>query len=193
MSVEKVERCPQNAHFSFLNCLAQVRERKPEVIIKYQTSCSCLKCVKQGLTRESGMSGWGGASSCNMILTQPTTCTLNKLPTELRCRNFVNKHRLSITYRRQTCKNVCASCVYPNWASILGTTFGGWVYYNMLFARLQGPNCHLPMVVVVLLVHDYSRKLQCLQWLNKICFFKVSFPPSPWSNSHLFSDFYDVS
>ena len=32
--------------------------------------------------------------------------TLNKLPTELRRRNLVNKQR----HRRQTCKNVCALC-----------------------------------------------------------------------------------
>ncbi len=40
--------------------------------------------------------------------------TLNKLLTELRCRNSVNKHRLSITNRCETCKNVYAMCIYFN-------------------------------------------------------------------------------
>ena len=39
---------------------------------------------------------------------------------------FVNKHRLSITNRRQTCKNVCEMCMYSNWASTLHTTGAGW-------------------------------------------------------------------
>ena len=55
-------------------------------------------------------------------------CTLNKLPTELRCRNLVNKNRLSIQIGRQRCKNVCAICgIYSNWAFILHTTVAGWV------------------------------------------------------------------
>ena len=40
--------------------------------------------------------------------------TLNKLPTELRSRNFVNKHRLSIQSRCQTYENVYAMCMYSN-------------------------------------------------------------------------------
>ena len=48
--------------------------------------------------------------------------TLNKLPTELRCRIFFNKHRLSVQIVAKRakacmqCKNVYASC----------TTVGGW-------------------------------------------------------------------
>ncbi len=54
--------------------------------------------------------------------------TLNKLPTELRCIKFVNKHRLSMRINwHQTCKDVYATCTYSNWASILHTTVGGWV------------------------------------------------------------------
>ncbi len=40
--------------------------------------------------------------------------TLNELPTELRCRNFDYKHRLSIQIDVQTCKNVCAMRTYSN-------------------------------------------------------------------------------
>ncbi len=51
---------------------------------------------------------------------------LNRLPPELRCRNSVNEHRLSIQSRRQACKYVHAMCTYSNWASILHATIGGW-------------------------------------------------------------------
>ncbi len=44
--------------------------------------------------------------------------TLNKVPIELRCRNFVNHHRLSICVY---------STMYSNWSSILHTPVGGWV------------------------------------------------------------------
>ena len=49
--------------------------------------------------------------------------TLNKLPPELRCRNFEH------TNRRQMCKNVYATWTYSNWASILHSTVGGWVFF----------------------------------------------------------------
>ena len=53
--------------------------------------------------------------------------TLNKLPPELRRRNFADKHRLSVASRCQTCRNVYATCTYSDWASILhATTVGGW-------------------------------------------------------------------
>ena len=52
--------------------------------------------------------------------------TLNKLPTELRYGSFVNKRRLEHTNRRQTCRNVCATCTYSDWASTLHATVGGW-------------------------------------------------------------------
>ncbi len=53
--------------------------------------------------------------------------TLHKLPTELRCRNFVTKHRLSIQICAKRAKNVCATCICTNGASIFHTTVGGWV------------------------------------------------------------------
>ncbi len=43
--------------------------------------------------------------------TQPTAHTLNKLPPELRCRNFVNKHRLSIQISTKRAKT-CTQCVH---------------------------------------------------------------------------------
>ena len=48
--------------------------------------------------------------------------TLNKFPTELQCRKFANKHRLSIQIGAKRAKDVC------NEYSILHTTVGGgWV------------------------------------------------------------------
>ena len=52
--------------------------------------------------------------------------TLNKLPTELRCKDFVTKHRLNIQTSAKMCKNVYARSTYSNWASILHTAVGGW-------------------------------------------------------------------
>ncbi len=40
--------------------------------------------------------------------------TLNKLPTELRCGNFVNKHRLSMQTGAKRCESVYATCMYSN-------------------------------------------------------------------------------
>ena len=40
--------------------------------------------------------------------------TLDRLPTELRCRNFVTKRRLMHTSRCQKCKNMYAMCIYSN-------------------------------------------------------------------------------
>ena len=54
-------------------------------------------------------------------------CTLNKLPPELRGRNFVTKHRLSMQIGVKRAKNVYATCAYSNWAAILRTTVAGWV------------------------------------------------------------------
>ncbi len=53
--------------------------------------------------------------------------TLNKLPGELQCRNFVTKHRLSIHGDAKTCKNMYAMRTYSYWASISHATVGGWV------------------------------------------------------------------
>ncbi len=53
--------------------------------------------------------------------------TLNKLPTELRRRNFVNKHRLSVRIDAKTCKKrVRNTYTYSDRAPILHTTVGGW-------------------------------------------------------------------
>ncbi len=53
--------------------------------------------------------------------------TLSKLLTELRGRNFVTKHRLSIQVGAKRAKNVYGMCKYSDWASILHATVGGWV------------------------------------------------------------------
>ena len=53
--------------------------------------------------------------------------TLSKLPPELRCGNFVDKHRLSMQIGAKHAKNGCATCTYSDGASILRATVGGWV------------------------------------------------------------------
>ena len=52
---------------------------------------------------------------------------LNKLPPELRCRNFVTKHRLSVQIGTKSAK-MCMKCVHipTDGASILHTTVRGW-------------------------------------------------------------------
>ncbi len=65
----------------------------------------------------------------------PTNNALfNKLPTELRCRNFVNKHRLSIQVGSERAENLHAMCTvyFPTYvASILHTTIDGWVQFQI--------------------------------------------------------------
>ncbi len=62
--------------------------------------------------------------------------TLNKLLTELRCRNFVDKHRLSMqigTKHGKTCSY--AMCSYYSRPVILGTTVDGWALGIMADVR----------------------------------------------------------
>ncbi len=54
--------------------------------------------------------------------------TLNKLPTELRRKVFVTKHRLSIQIGGKRAKNEYAMCTNSDWDSILPTTVGGWAW-----------------------------------------------------------------
>ena len=55
-------------------------------------------------------------------------CILNKLPTELRRRNFANNHPTEHASRRPNVqKNVYATCACSDWASTLHATVGGWV------------------------------------------------------------------
>ena len=56
--------------------------------------------------------------------------TLNKLLTELRCRNFVTKHRAEHTNRRERCKKTCMQCVHiPTELAPCIATVGGWVRF----------------------------------------------------------------
>ncbi len=65
--------------------------------------------------------------------------TLNKLPTELRLKNFVNKHRLSIQNRRQTCKNrLCNVYMFRLSFHFLHATVGGWVCSSTVASRYGG-------------------------------------------------------
>ena len=53
--------------------------------------------------------------------------TLNKLPTELRCRSFVNKHQLSTQIGAKRAKKTCMLCVHiPTELPLLHATVGGW-------------------------------------------------------------------
>ncbi len=57
----------------------------------------------------------------------PTNSALfNRLPTELRCRNFVNKHRMTIQIGAKRAKSVCNVHVFQL-SFFLHTTVGGWV------------------------------------------------------------------
>ncbi len=60
---------------------------------------------------------WGGGGEWvqQWITARPNQQrTLNKLPTELRCRSFANKHRLSIQIGAKCAKNMHATCIYSN-------------------------------------------------------------------------------
>ena len=55
-------------------------------------------------------------------------CTLNKLLTELRCRNFVTMHRRSIRICGKRAKTCMQGVLYyiPNELPFLHTTVDGW-------------------------------------------------------------------
>ena len=60
----------------------------------------------------------------------PTNNALfSKLPPELRCRNFVDKCRLSIQIDAKRAKTRVHYVVCSDWASILHSAVGGWVLY----------------------------------------------------------------
>ncbi len=69
--------------------------------------------------------GEGGGGRCdddnqyNSMRKPDQQRTLSKLPTELRCRNLVNKHRLSMQIGMKACKNVYSKCACADWVSIL--------------------------------------------------------------------------
>ncbi len=57
--------------------------------------------------------------------------TLSKLPTELRCRNFVNKHQLSIQGSTKRAKT-CLHCVcIPTELLFLHAIVGGWDKWHL--------------------------------------------------------------
>ena len=75
--------------------------------------------------------------------------TLNKLPTELRCQNFVTKHRLSIQIGTKHAKNVYAMCTYSDWASILHATVGGWVRIKEQELKMKSQTRSIMMVMMM--------------------------------------------
>ena len=97
--------------------------------------------------------------------------TLNKLPPELRRRNFVNNHRLSTQVGAKRGKNTYATCTRSGWASILcmpPLVVG--VQDSWLPAHARNSDC-LPcamappvllLVTVVLSVAASSAALACL-------------------------------
>ena len=68
----------------------------------------------------------GGEQNIIFQLSPNQQHTLDKLPPELRCGNFVDNHPLSIQVGTKLAKNVYATCTYSDRASILHTTIGGW-------------------------------------------------------------------
>ncbi len=64
--------------------------------------------------------------------------TLNKLPTEVRRRNFVNEHRLSIHVGAKRARTGMQYVHLPAEFSILHTTVGGWVRGTLVPANKQG-------------------------------------------------------
>ncbi len=62
------------------------------------------------LQRRGGGRGWEYCFFFQHLLLPNQQCTLNKLPTELRCRNYANKRRLSLQIRAKGAKT-CMHCV----------------------------------------------------------------------------------
>ncbi len=87
--------------------------------------------------------------------------TLNKPPPELRCRNFINNHRLSTQIGTKRAKNVSATCTYSNWASSIShPTVGGWALGFFLWFRHNFVD--LPLTLSLLLA-------SCGTETQKIC------------------------
>ncbi len=65
--------------------------------------------------------------------------TLNKLPTELRCRNFVSEHRPSMQICAKRAKTSTQSACIPAELPFLHVTVGGWVdAHCLLDTRTRG-------------------------------------------------------
>ncbi len=78
--------------------------------------------------------------------------TFTKLPIELRCRNFVPKHRLSKQIGAR-CAKTCVQCEYiPTELPFLHTTVGGWV------PSLSGGGKH---TAAHPLIDSYSNLISC--------------------------------
>ncbi len=75
-------------------------------------------------TKEARSKAEENLPGCKKIPNQQRT--LNRLPTDLRCRNFANKHQLSIQIGTKRAKNMYSTCTYSNWAPIFHATIGGW-------------------------------------------------------------------
>ena len=74
-------------------------------------------------------------------------CTLNKLRTELQCRNFVNEHQLSMQVGAKRAKMWHAMCVYiPTELPFLHTAVGGWVSSHLL--TFLSSECIFTVIVV---------------------------------------------
>ena len=68
--------------------------------------------------------------------------TLNKLPTELRSRNFVDKHRLGITNQPQTCKNLYAKYIFQlSFHFAYHRWWLGTLFHLMDVTPLKIPSC----------------------------------------------------
>ncbi len=143
-----IELCASGSEFASLHT--------PKV--PCSSSPPCWKEEREGVGgkgREKEIVGNHGGGKVNAIVAsgqrekQPNQQrrTVNKLPTELRRRNFVDNHRLSTQVGAKRAKNVCATCAcIPTELPFLHATVGGWesrIYCILhLFRATQGPVFH---------------------------------------------------
>ena len=71
----------------------------------------------------------GVANLLGHILLPNQQRTLHKLPTELRCRNFVRKHRLSVQIGAERAKTCTQRVHIPTELPFLPATVGGWALF----------------------------------------------------------------
>ncbi len=82
--------------------------------INYRSSAYRMCFVDQKNEKEEA----GDGANFSLLIPPDQQRTLNKLPTQIRCRNSATEHRLGHTNQSQTCRNVCAMCTSSNRVSI---------------------------------------------------------------------------
>ncbi len=107
--------CLQLRELSSIKLLSLPLKKKRKINhLKWRLYCSCCYVATATTTvvkkRERG--GVSVCVLCCQLLLPNQQRTLNKLPSELRCRNFVNKHRLNIQIAAKRQKRVCNVYVF---------------------------------------------------------------------------------